>query len=537
MATNGSFRKTCIAIVLALLLLQGAIVFLIRPTILFNNRFTRNQVNGSASPSLGKPVLNKGPPVSISKLSNYTHNHTPSTYVSISKLSNHHTPSTHLETFSGSLTTKEPPTSTPSANYTLQPPDVSSYSNWKKGTFCEEYIGKTFSKELPVCSTVNNQSSLTCVGSSVSTNMARCTARFLAVEPEKLRRVVTDCDTCNISNSGSFHLIQNNHSSCPEPSLRALQSNSEANDPLHRSVIDITSNPTVPSETCHTWINKTAYFFSSQRYHIYFRLYSYYNLYKTLLDQGAVPGNYIVVRMSEASKYKFEDFERLLFPELKTLSELPEGRVCFREVVFSPWAYSAVMFRCKMERDTIWKCLDCEGRGKLGTSLMTFRTRALQACSLKDQTREQRQSRANKSIVFVKRKPYTRWNGDTHHNFQRVLSNQDKVVSNLKSHFPNAQVRDVFMEDLDLCEQMRLVHECDLYIGVHGAGLVHLWWLHDDATLLELAPSNFSQNPSFKTLAKLTGRRYRFLSISGSTYTVTVKIPAMMDVVKSLLYV
>ena len=93
----------------------------------------------------------------------------------------------------------------------------------------------------------------------------------------------------------------------------------------------------------------------------------------------------------------------------------------------------------------------------------------------------------------------------------------------------------MFKEDLDLCQQMTLVHESDIYIGVHGAGLVHLWWLHDDASALELAPSSFSNNPSFKTLAKLTGRRYHFHGISGNQYQVKADIPKMMDMVKDII--
>lgn len=557
MATNGShlFRRKCIAVILALLLMQGALLLCIRPSALFHTQFSSFQLNprfDSNSPSLEKntkpPSTNEPPPSKdlnslFTKLNSSTESSSVPTSVSSmsettssNRLTTHVNPLSTEQPSSTSLesdpTTEKPPSNT---TYTLRPPNVASYSTWEKGTFCDKYIGNTLNKSLHVCAARNNESSVTCEGSTVSSNMARCTARYLAVEPRKFQSVVRDCDACMIDHSGSFHLIKSNFSSCPEPTLKDLESHSERNDPLYRSMIDITSNPAVSSETCTQWINKTAFFFPSQRYHIYFRFYSYYNLYKTLLDKAAVPGDYIVVRMSEATGYKFENFERLLFPELKTLSEFPDGRVCFREVVFSPWTYAAVMFRCKMESQTKYKCLQCEGKGKLGTSLMTFRTRALQACSLKDQTPEERKSRERKSIVFVKRKPYHRWKGDRAENFQRVLTNQDDVVKNLKSHFQDTEVHDVFMEDLDLCQQMTLVHESDIYIGVHGAGLVHLWWLHDDASALELAPSSFSQNPSFKTLAKLTGRRYHFHGISGTQYQVKADIPKMMDMVKDII--
>ena len=421
------------------------------------------------------------------------------------------------------------------AVYTLQPPDVKSLANWKKGTFCDNYIGHPIRQPVAMCGgELRPEDSLTCFGNPEKNQMAMCSAKFLAVEPKKLQKSVLDCDACNIDGSGSLHLIKNNVTHCDQPNTDTLHSYAEDNNPVHRSMKEITSNSLVAPETCKTWINKTAYFFHSQRYHIYFRMYSYYNLYQTLLDRGAEPGNYVVLRMAEATGYKFEDFERTLFPELQTLSQLPDERVCFREVVFSPWAYACVMFRCKMSNSTRELCLQCDGHGLSGTTLMTFRTRVLQACSLVDQTPEQRKTRTTKSIVFVKRKPYHRWKEDYSQNFQRILSNQDDLILELKTSFPEVAVHDVYMEDIDICEQMRLVHECDVFIGVHGAGLVHSWWLQDDASVLELVPPSHAGIPSFKTLTKLAGRHYHSIRITGDMYRVTVDIGKTISMVDNI---
>ena len=427
-------------------------------------------------------------------------------------------------------------TDTLNVAYTLQPPEVDSLLTWKSGTFCDSYIGRTLRNPLIMCgdSKVSQNDSLKCLGSPESNKMATCSAAFLAVEPHKLKKAVVDCDACNIDGSGSLYMIRNSQTECNQPNLNSLKAHSEHNDPVYRSLKEITSNQPVLPETCDIWINKTAYFFHSQRYHIYFRLYSYYNLYRILIDRDAQPGEYIVVRMAEATGYKFENFERLLFPEMKTLSEFPKSRVCFREVVFSPWTYACVMFRCKIDIGTRERCLNCNGEGLLGTSLMTFRTRALQACSLEDQPPEERKNRKTKSIVFVKRKAYNRWIGDKSHQFQRVLTNQENFIKELKSHFSKHEVHDVYMEDIDLCQQMRLAHDCDVYIGVHGAGLVHSWWLQDDASLLELVPPSQASNPSFKTLTLLSGRHYHSLAISGDTYHVTVDIKRAIDMIESI---
>lgn len=435
------------------------------------------------------------------------------------------------------FTKTEAPFSLPTngPHYTLQPPNVRSLPNWKPGTFCDNYIGHALRKPLAMCGNEpRNEDSLKCTGSPENSQMATCSVHNLALEPRKLQSKMWDCDACEIVNSNSLHRIYDSTFTCQRPNMDKLAPNTEGNDPLHRIMKEVIRTSTVPPETCKTWINKTAYFFHSQRYHIYFRMFSYYNLYKTILDTGGEIGNYIVVRMSESQKYMFGDYERSLFPELITLGDLPNERVCFRKIVIAPWTYACVIFRCKMEGSTKQRCLQCDGRGLHGTTLLTFRTRALQACSLIDQTPEERKGRHTKSIVFVKRKPYIRWKGDYNSNFQRVLSNQDELIKELKKAFPQTIVHDVFMEDIDICEQMKLVHDCDVYMGVHGAGLVHSWWLHEDALLLELVPPSHAGIPSFATLTKLAGRRYKSIMIRGDTYRVSVNIESVISALKTV---
>lgn len=419
--------------------------------------------------------------------------------------------------------------------YTLGPTVVTNLPSWKNGTFCDHFIGHTLRTPLAMCSSeINETDSLKCFGSPESNKMAMCSVQYLAMEPKKLQRVVTNCDTCAIPGSGSFYLIANNLTQCSKPDVSILGKHVEEHDIVYRSMKEMASNRFVSLETCNLVVNKTAYFFHSQRYHIYFRFYSYYNLYKTLLDTQAHSGDYIIVRMAEGEEYKFDKFERSIFPELTTPSELPDKRVCFRNAVFAPWTYASVPFRCKMDSATKERCLECKGDGLLGTSLISFRTRALQACHLEDQTPKQRMDRETRSIVFVKRKPYSRWGGDALSNFQRVLSNERELLTKLRGHFSNATVHDVFMEDMDICHQMQLVHECDVFIGVHGAGLVHAWWLQDDAALLELVPLSQARNPSFKTLATLAGRHFHTLPISGDKFHVSVDIDRTIKMIETI---
>ena len=65
-----------------------------------------------------------------------------------------------------------------------------------------------------------------------------------------------------------------------------------------------------------------------------------------------------------------------------------------------------------------------------------------------------------------------------------------------------------------MCEQMCMVHDADIFIGVHGAGLVHAWWLQDNTLLVEIVPSDEVGNPTFKMLTTLAGVNYKGYCIS-----------------------
>lgn len=74
----------------------------------------------------------------------------------------------------------------------------------------------------------------------------------------------------------------------------------------------------------------------------------------------------------------------------------------------------------------------------------------------------------------------------------------------------------VHLEDMDICSQIRSAHDADVLLGVHGAGLVHLWWLREEALVLELVPDFAISNPTFKMLSTLTGRNYRAYHVQSS---------------------
>ena len=121
--------------------------------------------------------------------------------------------------------------------------------------------------------------------------------------------------------------------------------------------------------------------------------------------------------------------------------------------------------------------------------------------------REQLSQDSNKTIVtFISRKPYTRWKGDNaEKNFHRILENEDKLVEALQSvkQDLNLHIDVVHFETMEICKQIEKSALSDILIGVHGAGLVHLWWLMKrHATVIELEPHSQKGNPTFRKVKK-----------------------------------
>ena len=138
------------------------------------------------------------------------------------------------------------------------------------------------------------------------------------------------------------------------------------------------------------------------------------------------------------------------------------------------------------------------------------------------------------SIISPSRKPYARYLGDSQFRFQRVLTNEDELIFSLNSSFPSLQLTVLHMESLPICSQIHYAHEADILVGVHGAGLSHLWWLRDKAFIFELVPKFKLDTPTFKMLANLAGRRHHGITISGNNRRVMANLTEVIERLKNV---
>jgi len=396
---------------------------------------------------------------------------------------------------------------------------------WDKGSFCDEFLHRTFQQPVSVCVNNGTKSSVNCYGSQYSKKMIQCSIDNSLVKPQLLYSAMT---TQKIVGSNAIAILdasksQPHPSACNKANMDGLSRATEQRDHVKLMIEDAVMHSSVlKPEHCHSWINETTFLFRGIDAHIYFEFLSWYNLYKSIIDEGS-PTSLQIIRMPvNTFKCRFAEFEQRLFPNVTVLQNMSDKPVCFRRLVLVPSCYASLFFKCKGESDLLSSCLNCHGKGRSETEFQRFRYHVLKVCLI-DDSLPTSSYRSPKNIIVILRKPYKRTPTDDTSRFERILSNGDEMVSQIKAKFHTINVTVIYPENLTICQQIAAAQGADILIGVHGAGLVHSWWLRDSALLFELVPMEQLSNPTFKMLCALTGRNYIDYHVpSGSPLTVNI---------------
>ncbi|KAL1887808.1 hypothetical protein Sste5346_009983 [Sporothrix stenoceras] len=92
----------------------------------------------------------------------------------------------------------------------------------------------------------------------------------------------------------------------------------------------------------------------------------------------------------------------------------------------------------------------------------------------------------------------------------RRLLNNVPLLEALRQKFPsdNIVIQSIDMATLSLPDQLRLVQDTDVLVGVHGAGLTHTMFMrHGAGAIVEIQPEGLAYK-GFRNLAAMTGHRY-----------------------------
>jgi len=89
-----------------------------------------------------------------------------------------------------------------------------------------------------------------------------------------------------------------------------------------------------------------------------------------------------------------------------------------------------------------------------------------------------------------------------------VQLNHDELVKGL-TEIPNVHVQSVSMEGLSFRDQLLLMKNTSVLVGMHGSGLTNVIFLPAGASSVELFPYKF-QRTSYQDLSKMAGVSYTF---------------------------
>ena len=106
-------------------------------------------------------------------------------------------------------------------------------------------------------------------------------------------------------------------------------------------------------------------------------------------------------------------------------------------------------------------------------------------------------------IFFLVRHNYVAHPRNPTGKITRQLPNEQQVLDELKGKFAqhaNINFTTNHFEQLPFVEQLKIIVDTDVFVGVHGAGLTHVFFLKSNRILIELTPS------------KQTGKHFSLLS-------------------------
>ncbi|CAC5367354.1 XYLT [Mytilus coruscus] len=101
-----------------------------------------------------------------------------------------------------------------------------------------------------------------------------------------------------------------------------------------------------------------------------------------------------------------------------------------------------------------------------------------------------------KKVTFILRKDYVAHPRNQRGKVQRKLSNENEVMDYLTKNLTKTEINPIQIDLLPIEEQIKIIYETSILIGIHGAGLAHTLLLRSGSTLIELFPSSYKRFPN-----------------------------------------
>lgn len=115
----------------------------------------------------------------------------------------------------------------------------------------------------------------------------------------------------------------------------------------------------------------------------------------------------------------------------------------------------------------------------------------------------------NLKMMFLWRRDYVAHPRNPSGSVSRKIANEDELLEKTKKRFPHDNVTGLQIDKLNMQDQLKVIANVDILIGMHGAGLTHTLFLPQHAGLIELYPTYWSNaNTHFKSMARWRNLHY-----------------------------
>ena len=234
------------------------------------------------------------------------------------------------------------------------------------------------------------------------------------------------------------------------------------------------------------------------------------------------PSQLLLIAFDRHQRSSHDDFVGLCDELLSAFSnqtvlyeeDIPSG-ACFTNAIFavageeSPLAF---WHRFAEEEDAFWHSRlqdeDDDGEGFLpchnSILLRSFVSFVLRAIGIEPALSSPRTSSV--AVCWIKRRSFD----------SRGVGGEDEYISRLQNETSEATI-DLHVAEYGsnnlktLRSQILFTQNCNIMIGLHGAGLTHSLWMPTESIVIEILPRGFG---SYRTLARAAGHQYLYVPAS-----------------------
>ena len=170
--------------------------------------------------------------------------------------------------------------------------------------------------------------------------------------------------------------------------------------------------------------------------------------------------------------------------------------------------------------------IDIDQKRRVAPSYLSdFREHFLKQFGIDHQTNSNANCQSLK-IFFLVRHNYVAHPRNPSGKVARQLPDEDKVLKQLKmtfSEYSNINFTWYHFENLSIVEQLKVIIETDIFLGIHGAGLTHVLFLKSNRALIELVDSPRAVS-HFELLASMNKVIHQYCLIDVGSLAITQSI-------------